>query len=157
MLGCSPEEADAFVDAYHKRFPEVGPLISSVESAIRRRHRQEGCGYVRTMLGRRRRYPDLDRLHSGLNAFIQGSAADIAKIKARQLYDARKDLELTLRFVVHDSNEGDVPSVEHARKVQNLLNEPALPGLKVPVLWNTGVGPSWGQVNDLPTEMAVAA
>lgn len=157
MLGCSPEEAQEFVDAYDKSFPEVGPLIRSVEQAIRNRHRTEGCGYVRTLLGRRRRYPELDRLHSGLNAHIQGTAADVAKVKARQLYDARKELELTMRFVVHDSNEGDVPSVEHARKVQELLNEPALPDLKVPILWNTGIGVNWAAVRDLPREMAVAA
>jgi DNA polymerase I-like protein with 3'-5' exonuclease and polymerase domains len=109
------------------------------------------------MLGRRRRYPELDRLHSGLNAFIQGTAADIAKIKARQLYDARNDLELTMRFVVHDSNEGDVPSTEQARRLGELLNEPALPGLKVPILWVTAVGPNWAAVEELPRDMAVAA
>lgn len=157
MLGCSMDEAEAFVGAYDQAFPEVSPLIRSVEQAIKSRQRSEGCGYVRTLLGRRRRYPGLERLHSGLNAFIQGSAADIAKIKARQLYDARKELELTMRFVVHDSNEGDVPSIEHARRVQALLNEPALPGLKVPVLWNTGVGPNWAAVQELPRELAVAA
>lgn len=158
MLGCSMEEAEAFVAAYDKSFPEVSPLIKSVEQAIRQRHRTEGCGYVRTMLGRRRRYPDLERLHSGLNAYIQGSAADIAKIKARQLYDARKDLEITMRFVVHDSNECDVPSLEHAHRVQELLNEAPLPGLKVPILWNTAVGPNWADVQELPKQrMAVAA
>lgn len=157
MLGCSMDEAEAFVAAYDRSFPEVSTMIRSVEQAIKSRHRTDGCGYVRTMLGRRRRYPELDRLYSGLNSFIQGSAADIAKIKARQLYDARKDLELTMRFVVHDSNECDVPSVEHARRVQELLNEQAVP-LKVPILWNTGIGPNWAEVEELPRQrMAVAA
>jgi len=154
MLGCSMDEAQAFIDAYDQAFPEVGPLIRSVEQAIRRRHRTEGCGYVRTLTGRRRRYPDLDRLHSGLNAFIQGTAADINKIKLRAVYDERKRLDLTMRFTVHDELDGDIGTPAKARELQRLLNEPALPDLKVPIRWGVGIGPNWAAVQDLPEEMA---
>jgi DNA polymerase-1 len=149
MLGTSDEQAEAFITAYDRTFPEVSAVIDRVSLEIRRRHRLEGCGYVRTLLGRRRRYPDLERLHSGLNAHIQGTAADINKIKLRQVYDARRDLEITMRFTVHDELDGDIPSVEHARRLRDLLNEPALPDLKVPIRWSVGVGPNWAEVADL--------
>jgi DNA polymerase-1 len=149
MLGVSDSEAKAFIEAYDSEFPEVPGLIGDVSNQVRRRARLEGLGYVRTLLGRRRRYPGLERLHSGLNAHIQGTAADINKIKLRQVYDARKDLEILMRFTVHDELDGDIPSAEHAARLRDLLNEPALPNLRVPIRWSTGVGPNWADVEDL--------
>ena len=117
MVECGYDEAVEFVREYDRAFPEVGQLIADVEAAIRRRaqplqagpphERGARCGYVKTWSGRKRRYPELDRLHSGLNAYIQGTAADINKLKLREIYDAREDLALTMRFTVHDSNDGD--------------------------------------------------
>ncbi len=150
MLECSEPDARAFVEAYNQAFPEVGELLKSVEAVIRQRHRQEGVGYVRTMLGRRRRYTNLTALHTGFNAYIQGTEADIVKIKIRQAYDARKDLELTMRVVVHDELDGDTTHPDKARQLHDLLNEPALPNLRVPIKWETGTGPDWAHVSDLP-------
>jgi DNA polymerase I len=150
MLECSEPDARAFVEAYNQAFPEVGELLKSVEAVIRQRHRESGVGYVRTMLGRRRRYTDLKALHTGFNAYIQGTEADIVKIKIRQAYDARKDLELTMRVVVHDELDGDTTHPDKARQLHELLNEPALPNLRVPIKWETGVGPDWAHVEDLP-------
>jgi DNA polymerase-1 len=148
MLGTTEEKAKAFVDAYDRAFPEVAKLISSVEYEIRRRHRETGMGFVRTLMGRRRRWPLLEKLHAGLNAHIQGTAADINKIKLRQVYDERKHLEITMRLTVHDELDGDIQSEQKAVQLRELLNEPALPGLKVPIRWACGVGPNWGQVKD---------
>jgi DNA polymerase I-like protein with 3'-5' exonuclease and polymerase domains len=63
-----------------------------------------------------------------------------------------------MRFTVHDELDGDTTSKEKARELQELLNEPAVPGLKVPITWNVGVGPNWAAVEDLPArELARAA
>jgi DNA polymerase-1 len=149
MLGTSQDKADAFVEAYDRTFPEVDSVIKSVETQIRRRHREEGIGYVRTLLGRRRRYPELDRLYSGLNAHIQGTAADINKIIIKRVYDARKELEITMRFTVHDELDSDMPSERHARRLRELLNEPPLPNLKVPIKWAVATGTNWANVKKL--------
>ena len=150
MLGKTEAETRAFVAAYERAFPEVAPLIQQVSDQIIRRARAEGVGYVKTLLGRRRRYaPDadgrIDRLHSGLNAHIQGTAADIMKLKIRQVYDARKTLGLTMRMTVHDALEGDLEDPETARDLRDLLDKPALP-LRVPIRWDVELGPNWADV-----------
>lgn len=152
MLECERGEARTFLNEYDRAFPEVGALIASVEAEIRRRARVEGVGYVKTALGRRRRYPDLDRLHSGLNAHIQGSAADINKLKLREVYDARKFLELVMRFTVHDSIDSDGSrNPTKLWQLKELLNTQSVPR-KVPILWSVEHGPTWADLTKLTHE-----
>jgi len=44
---------------------------------------------------------------------------------------------------VHDELNGDVPDIEQARRIAAQLNYQSYPQLKVPILWDTGVGPNW--------------
>lgn len=106
-------------------------------------------GDVRTILGRCSRFPDGDRIHKALNAIIQGGAADIMKQKLVELYAQRRELGLTLRYTVHDEVDGDVVDREAGRRVAAALNKQSFPQLKVPILWETGVGPNWAKTENI--------
>jgi DNA polymerase-1 len=100
-------------------------------------------GYVRTLEGRRGRFPEGKRLHKALNMVIQGGAADINKRKLVECYERRHEFGFKMRFTVHDELNGDVPDIEQARRIAAQLNYQSYPQLKVPILWDTGVGPNW--------------
>jgi DNA polymerase-1 len=146
MLGLSPEEASPFVTAYDRTFPQARTLMDESMRVAEKR------GYVKTMLGRRARFPNGKFLHAALNRVIQGTAADINKMKLVELHKERKYTGLKLRFTVHDEADGDVPDVEAGRRVREVLNRQSLP-TRVPILWNVGVGPNWGSCKSV-TEAA---
>lgn len=100
-------------------------------------------GYVLSIMKRRSRYPDGDRLHKALNTVIQPSAADINKQKGVELYRERKALGIKIRFTVHDEWNFDSPSRQSALRAKEILNRQSFPQLKVPIFWETSVGPNW--------------
>lgn len=111
----------------------------------KRKHQLYGehRGYVQTQLGRRMRFPDNQRLHKALNGVIQGTAADIMKLKLIELHKQRKATGFTLRFTVHDEVDGDVPDLEAKVKVKAILNQQSFPELRVPILWGVSTGRNW--------------
>jgi DNA polymerase-1 len=129
-------KANEFIAAYDTAFPDVLRMLSTASSTARDR------GYVKTLLGRRSRFPDRQNLHKALNSVIQGSAADLMKMKLVELYRERRALGLTLRMTVHDEVCGDVPDLEAARMVGELLNRQSIP-LRVPILWEGNTGANW--------------
>lgn len=136
MMEMPIHEAESFVRDYDAMLPEVGILISE---AIRT---AETRGYVKTLLGRRSRFPYQERIHKALNSVIQGSAADIMKTKLVELHDARHETGFTLRFTVHDEVDGDIPDEQAVGKVAEILNRQTY-DLRVPILWDVHAGRNW--------------
>lgn len=136
MLNVSQDEAQELLVAYDRAFPEARKLMRTAMRVA------ENRGYVKTILGRRTRFPKKERLHKALNGAVQGSAADVNKRKLRELYDARKDLGITLRMTVHDENTWDSPDEEAARKAHEILDAQTTE-LRVPILWDTKTGANW--------------
>ncbi len=141
-LGIPYEDAKVLSDAYHEANPEVRQLLDfAMQTADER-------GYILSILGRRSRFPGKpgkrSRLHKALNAAIQPSAADANKLAIRDVYAERKRLELTMRMTVHDSLEGDLTNPSKMSEYSEVLNTQRLP-LSVPLLWETGCGPSWAE------------
>lgn len=135
---CPMIKANELADEYDSKFPEAKRLMNTAMRLAEQR------GYVRTLLGRRRRYPERENLHSALNAVIQGSAADVFKLKILQLYKERKTIGIhKLRMPVHDEEVGDIMRGEQPRKrLQEAFAESVI-DLKVPVLWDLEFGPNW--------------
>jgi DNA polymerase I-like protein with 3'-5' exonuclease and polymerase domains len=136
MLGMSEDEVKPLYNAYHNAVPEARRLLKYAMRMAEQR------GYVRTILGRRARFLDTVMLHASLNRVIQGSAADEMKKKVVELRKERKRTNFTLRFVVHDEANGDVPDEESAKAVQEVLNRQLLQ-TRVPLLWKVGTGANW--------------
>jgi DNA polymerase I-like protein with 3'-5' exonuclease and polymerase domains len=122
---------------YARVLPEVGSMLKRASLQAQR------TGYVTTLLGRRARLTE--RHYSALNRQIQGSAADLMKLKLVALHSARKDTGFLIRCTVHDEVDGDVPDADSAARVAAILDTQSLP-LRVPITWNVGTGATWGDV-----------
>jgi DNA polymerase-1 len=145
MLGTKRNAAEEFLRKYDRIFPEAAAFSSAM---IRQAETQ---GYVTTLLGRRARFdlrnhnqPKGAKLHSACNRVIQGSAADIMKLKLRRLYRERKTLGITkLRQMVHDEQCGDKdPDPKYTKLIQECFNEQEMK-LKIPILWDLKTGRNW--------------
>ncbi|MEA2001980.1 MAG: DNA polymerase I [Actinomycetota bacterium] len=111
------EEAQAHIDVYFDRFPEVRDFMQGIVDAARE------SGYTTTLLGRRRYLPELasgnfrtrqagERM--ALNAPIQGSAADIIK-KAMVVLEGRLregSYQAEMLLQIHDELVLEVPEEE---------------------------------------------
>ena len=135
-------EADSLArKAMHLAMPECNKYCNRGDALHREfKHR----GYVKTLLGRRQRFPTEYKIHKALNAIIQGSAADIMKRKLVELHANRKALNFTMRMTVHDEVTGDVPDVASADRINELLNVQSF-DLLVPIRWKTGTGHNWAE------------
>jgi DNA polymerase-1 len=130
--GLSLEEAREFINNYFARYEKVGEYIDSTKQEARDK------GYVSTLLGRRRYFPELQTTsvaHTGVkraaereavNMPIQGSAADILKIAMVHLHRALREQGFSARMIlqVHDELVLEVPHDELqrvARLVRSLM------------------------------------
>lgn len=144
-LKCSYDEAKEKSNFYNKDFPEARELMDTVINLVKYR------GYVKTVLGRKHKFGvGIDeRYYAALNYIIQGSAADIMKVKLIRLYETRKETGFNMRFTVHDEVDGDIPDLESAQKVHAILNEQDFDKISVPILWETSRGKTWKQIKDI--------
>src|SRR5712692_1718081 len=139
---------------YDREIPEV-PLLLARAAHLAKPTCDDRChhgdllhrtfehkGYVRTLLGRRMRFPTGERLHKAFNSIDQGTEADVMKQKLVELHEARHQTGLVLRITNHDEVVGDIPDREHANLVHELLNRQSVP-LRVPLTWTTTIGPNW--------------
>jgi DNA polymerase-1 len=135
---CKMQKAFEISKEYDAKFPEAQALSQKAMRIAKNR------GYVRTIMGRRRRYPTGERLHSALNAIIQGTAADTLKVKLLEVYNNRRTLGITLRATVHDELDGDIENPTKSREFKELLDAPdsRIP-CRVPLLWDVETGPNW--------------
>ena len=141
-LQLRPEQADSFFSEYHRRFPEARKLMNKCMRIARQR------GFVKTLLGRRRRFTDGHSLHSALNAVLQGSAADIMKKKMVAVYRERKNINFNPRFVVHDEFDGDAygDPLLVKKQLKELLDIQDF-NLSVPILWRVKTGSNWREAS----------
>jgi DNA polymerase-1 len=148
-LQIGQEEAGAYIDRYFERFPAVKSFIdATIESA-----KEEG--YVATLMGRRRRIPELrsgrrqtrllgERL--AVNTVIQGTAADIIKVAMVRCQQglAKKKLETRLVLQIHDELlfEGPTAEMDAVGKLAQTEMIGAF-DLDPPLEVNLGVGKNW--------------
>lgn len=151
--GLSRAEAEQFIQNYFERFPKVKQYLERTKRLASEQ------GWVETLLGRRRYFPELassSRMHAqaraaaermAINMPIQGTAADIIKlamIRLQQALDARS-LEAKLTLQVHDELVLEVPESE-VDEVSALVKETmenAFP-LDVPLKADISAGDNWG-------------
>jgi DNA polymerase-1 len=153
--GITLAEAQQFVDAYFKRFPGVQRYLEGVRlQAIRQ-------GYVETLLGRRRYFPQLARgagtlpevarraEREAINAPIQGTAADIIKLAMIRIPPALRAAGLSgeMLLQVHDELVVECPQrelEETARLVQDLMQQAQ--ELRVPLKTDAKAGANWAEM-----------
>jgi DNA polymerase-1 len=138
MTGLEFEECERMDREYDDLFPEASRVLRYCSDIAERRR------YVKTFLGRRRRFGMEDtRFYSALNCILQGGAAELMKLKLLRLYNERKTLDLTLRATVHDEAIGDLsPDPVFLQRVKECFNEQEWP-LRVPITWEVDTGQNW--------------
>jgi DNA polymerase I-like protein with 3'-5' exonuclease and polymerase domains len=125
-------------DGYDREFPDASRMVKLAKDTAQRR------GHVKTLLGRRARFGGKNhRVHSALNRVVQGTAADINKLMLIDVYNHREELGLKLRFTVHDELDADVHPDQNIEHLEEFFDIQRLE-LAVPILWDVGVGQSWG-------------
>jgi DNA polymerase-1 len=155
--GLTLAEAENFVKAYFRQFPGVKLYLDSI------RRLATNQGYVETLLGRRRLFPNLSKQidqnmrnreeREAINAPIQGTAADIMKLAMIQLPPAIQQAHLPARLMlqVHDELVLEVPpeALTDTQRVVQSVMENAYP-LAVPLLTEARSGTNWGVLTPLP-------
>jgi DNA polymerase-1 len=144
MCGISLQKGKTIVNKYDREFPEAKVLMDMAQEQARR------IGFVRTILGRRRRYDvnnDKERFYSALNAVLQGGmTGDLIKLKILHLYRERKRFGITMRATVHDELTGNIPDNGIFRELAEFMNEQELP-LELPIVWESGTGKNWEEAH----------
>jgi DNA polymerase-1 len=145
------EQARQFLDQYFQTYPRIRAFLDRILEEAREK------GYVQTLLGRKRFFPELKsgRLppsqraaveRAAINAPIQGTAADIMKIAMIRLYEQLKDGGYRTRLLlqVHDELVLETPPEEVENAVR-LVRETMSTAyhLVVPLKVDVEVGPNW--------------
>jgi DNA polymerase-1 len=150
-------EADAFIETYFQTYPRIKQYVDGTREQARER------GYVETLLGRRRYFPELGtqaRVHRNvrdaayrmaINAPIQGTAADILKVAMNRLWRKLHAQSLHSRMIlqVHDELVLEVPEAELktvARMVKSTME--GAYELDAALVADTKVGKNWLEMKE---------
>ncbi|MEN9262321.1 MAG: DNA polymerase I [Thermostichus sp. HHBFW_bins_43] len=145
--GVSLSEAKAFLRRFNERYAGIFAYMRSTEAFV------EEHGYVETLLGRRRYFPNLSRLtgyrkqaelRAAVNAPIQGSASDIIKMAMVRLQQRLQNFRSRLLLQVHDELVFEVEPSEWPT-LQPIIQaemEGSLP-LSVPLTVDVQIGQNW--------------
>lgn len=149
-------EAENFVKAYFQQFPAVKDYLDN----IRRQAARDG--FVQTMFGRKRYFPNLQHPptqqirmreeREAINAPIQGSAADIIKRAMLQLPKVLKQegLKAKMLLQVHDELVLECPQdqlKQTASLVQKVMESAAT--LDVPLETDVSYGTNWAEMSPI--------
>ncbi|MFD1796190.1 DNA polymerase I [Paracoccus aurantiacus] len=147
-------EAQAFIDTYFERFPEIRAYMDQTIANAKR------DGFVRTIFGRRIPTPGINSSgpqaggarRAAINAPIQGAAADIIRRAMIRMPDAIAGLPAKMLLQVHDELVFEVEDgatdrlIDKARTVMESAAEPAVQ-LSVPLVVDAGIGNSWAEAH----------
>ncbi len=149
-------EAENFVKAYFDQFPGVKRYLDSIRQQATRQ------GFVETLLGRRRYFPNLQNQmnvnirnreeREAINAPVQGTAADIMKLAMLKVPGALREANLQARLMlqVHDELLLECPSkeiIKTAQVVQHVMENAYT--LSIPLETEARSGRSWGELEPL--------
>lgn len=142
------DEGQAILDQFDQKVPFIREIAMRAENAAKKK------GYIRTVLGRRCRFPraeggrpGYDWTHKAFNRLVQGSSADQTKKAMLLIEEAgliHEDLSRSsVALQVHDELDGTVfeePTIAHVSEIMRT----AVP-CNVPHLVEPKVGKHWGE------------
>jgi DNA polymerase-1 len=147
----TPEQARQFLEQYFRTYPRIREYIE-VTLTQAREH-----GYVETLLGRKRFFPELKNPslpynqrqaveRQAINAPIQGTAADIMKIAMISLHGRLQagGYQARLLLQVHDELVLECPH-EEVETITALVRDcmQSAYSLRVPLKVDVEIGPNW--------------
>jgi DNA polymerase-1 len=155
ITGMTNLQAAEFIKRYHETFPHVKEYVNSTLNQARKQ------GYVNTLFGRKRFFPDMHGLshnerqaleREAINMPIQGGNADLIKIAMIRIQHAIEESHLKTRMIlqVHDELVFEVP-VEELERIRNLVKNlmEGVVKLDVPIKVEMKVGKNWYQAETM--------
>ncbi|MBI9049405.1 MAG: DNA polymerase I [Anaerolineaceae bacterium] len=154
--GLTLAEAENFVKAYFLQFPGVKMYLDEMKLLAAQN------GYVETILGHRRYFPNLSTTtnanirnreeREAINAPIQGTAADIIKLSMLQIPQDLLSASLHAKMIlqIHDELIFECPEnelTETVKVVTNIMENVLV--LSVPILTEARSGLNWGSLTTL--------
>jgi DNA polymerase-1 len=150
-LAIPRSEAAGVIEAYFREYPAIREFMSRTVEEARE------SGYVETLSGRRRYFPDLksgnqnlrgNAERAAINSPIQGTAADMIKLAMIRVHALLRENPYQTRMLlqVHDELVFDLAKHEKQELVPKILEimKTALPlPAGVPVELASGTGPNW--------------
>jgi DNA polymerase-1 len=149
-LGIPRQQASEFIAAYYRKYRGVREFMN-----VTLEHARHGKA-VRSLLGRRRYFNEIDSANRGLrlaaermamNMPIQATAADILKLAMIQL-DAPVTPGTRMVLTVHDELVFEVPDDEVAlakTRISEIMQN--VVALSVPLLVDVGVAMNWSEAH----------
>ena len=149
ITGMTNSEASDFIKRYHETFPHIKDYV---ESTLHQARKQ---GYVNTLLGRKRFFPDMHGLpfnerqaleREAINMPIQGGNADLIKIVMIRIQHELEEKHMKTRMIlqVHDELVFEVP-VEELDRTKSLVKRlmEGVAELDVPIKVELKTGRNW--------------
>ena len=149
VTGMNNTEAASFIRRYHEIFPNIKGYVDGTLNQARKQ------GYVNTLYGRKRFFPDMHALshverqaleREAVNMPIQGTNADLIKIAMINLHHDLKEQRMQTRMIlqVHDELVFEVP-VEELERAKRLIKEKmeGVAKLSVPIKVEMKIGKNW--------------
>ncbi len=149
--GISRAEAKAFIEKYFSIHTNIKKWLDGTKELA---HEQ---GYVETLFGRRRYFPDINSSNGmlvssaermAINAPIQGTAADLMKLAMVAVHAELPNVSPKSRLLlqVHDELIIESP-MDDTEKVSKFLKTTMenVYKLAVPIIVEVGVGKNWGE------------
>ena len=129
---------------YYEKVPFIKPTCKLIQLTAERR------GYVKTVSGRRQRFPPDGKAYKMVNYLIQGSAGDIVKKAIKDSWEAGVWDVLIPHNMVHDELVFSIPDTKEGYEACLKLKECMCNAyqLKVPLGVDTEIGPDWGHCDE---------
>ena len=156
-------QAEAFIAAYFERFPRVRAYLEETKARAARQ------GYLETLLGRRRYFPELQpdnrakisatarqrAERQAINMPIQGTAADIMKLAMIQVHQELQAQGLPARLLLQVHDELVLEVTEAALTTVAAMVRQTMERafeLDAPLRADAQYGPNWLDMQELPRE-----
>jgi len=149
--GISRQEAKDFIEKYFSIHTSIKQWLDRTKQLA---HDQ---GYVETLFGRRRYFPEINSSNGmlvssaerqAINAPIQGTAADIMKLAMIKVHQGLSSVSPNAKLLlqVHDELVLEVPVADVELVAAYLKTTMAgVCDLKVPIVVDVGIGKNWGE------------
>ncbi len=155
-LDISFEEASSFIENYFARYPGVKRYVENICREA------EEKGFVKTILGRRRYFPEMKSSNHEIKEFakraainmpVQGSAADIIKMSMINISKEFKKENLKSKMImqIHDELVFDIIGEDEFALVKKIVqkNMEESVSLDVPLKVNMKVGKNWLDLEEI--------
>ncbi len=130
-----------------QRFKSRVPYVAQLQEMVKNRAKR--MGFIKTLLGRRCRFPinpengRMHWAHKGLSRLIQGSAADQTKL-AMVLAD---EADIRMQLQVHDELDLTIWDIKEALELRKIMIHAI--ELNVPTMCDVEEGPTWGEIKGI--------